>query len=60
VTFIGHGHSLAWLAFSKAIILLEEGCSDFSNIHGLRMIPFSKGDIRSCFEEVVAFLSVRK
>jgi Predicted nucleotide-binding protein containing TIR-like domain len=27
--------------FNRAIILLEEGCEEFSNIHGLGHIPFS-------------------
>jgi len=40
------------LGFGKAIILLEEGCSDFSNIHGLGVIPFARGDIGTSFEEV--------
>lgn len=40
------------LGFGKAIILLEEGCSDFSNIHGLGVIMFSKGKIGSAFEDV--------
>ena len=33
------------LGFTKAIILLEEGCEDFSNIHGLGHISFPSGDI---------------
>jgi len=40
------------LGFSKAIILLEDGCGNFSNIHGLGVIPFAKGNIGSSFEEV--------
>ena len=40
------------LGFERAIILLEEGCEEFSNIHGLGQIPFSKGKIRATFEEV--------
>ena len=40
------------LGFERAIILLEEGCEKFSNIHGLGQIPFSKGKIRATFEEV--------
>lgn len=40
------------LGWRKAIILLEEGCQEFSNIIGLGQIRFSKGDIQSCFEEV--------
>lgn len=40
------------LGFRKAIVLLEEGCREFSNITGLVQIRFPKGDIRSRFEEI--------
>ena len=40
------------LGFEKAIILLEEGCEDFSNIHGITYIPFPKGNIRAAFEDI--------
>jgi predicted nucleotide-binding protein len=40
------------LGFSKAIVLLEEGCEEFSNIHGLGQIRFPKEDIRPAFEEI--------
>jgi predicted nucleotide-binding protein len=40
------------LGFSKAIVLLEEGCSEFSNIHGLTQIRFPKGDILARSEEI--------
>lgn len=40
------------LGMRKAIILLEEGCHEFSNIHGLSHIPFSCGHISSAFEEI--------
>lgn len=40
------------LGFERAIILLEEGCSEFSNIVGLTQIRFPKGDIMSKSEEV--------
>jgi predicted nucleotide-binding protein len=48
------------LGFGKAIILLEEGCSDFSNIHGLGVIEFAKGKIGSSFEEVRRVLEREK
>jgi predicted nucleotide-binding protein len=44
------------LGFPKAIILLEDGCEEFSNIHGLGQIRFPKGNIRAAFEEVRAVL----
>jgi predicted nucleotide-binding protein len=40
------------LGFERAIILLEEGCAEFSNIHGLTQIRFSKGNIKAVFEEI--------
>jgi predicted nucleotide-binding protein len=40
------------LGFTKAIVLLEEGCKEFSNIQGLGQIRFPKGQIAACFEEV--------
>ena len=40
------------LGFPRAIVLLEDGCDDFSNIHGLGHITFSKGEIASSFDEV--------
>lgn len=40
------------LGFERAIILLEDGCSEFSNIHGLTHIPFPKDHIEASFEAV--------
>lgn len=40
------------LGFSKAIILLEEGCEQFSNIEGLGHISFPRGNISAKFEEI--------
>ena len=40
------------LGFKRAIILLEEGCQEFSNIHGLGQIRFPKGNIRAAFEDI--------
>ena len=40
------------LGFEKAIILLEDGCKEFSNIEGLGQIRFPKGNISASFEEV--------
>ena len=40
------------LGLKKAIVLLEDGCEKFSNIHGLVEIRFPKGDIRATFEEI--------
>jgi predicted nucleotide-binding protein len=40
------------LGFTRAIVLLEEGCEEFSNIQGLGQIHFPKGNISAAFEEV--------
>ncbi len=40
------------LGMQRAIVLLEDGCAEFSNIVGLSQIRFPKGRISACFEEV--------
>ncbi|WP_422321717.1 TIR domain-containing protein [Prosthecobacter sp.] len=40
------------LGFSRAIILKEEGCAEFSNIIGLTHISFPSGNIQACFEQI--------
>ena len=40
------------LGFKKAIVLLEEGCEEFSNITGLSQIRFPKGNIAVKFEDI--------
>lgn len=40
------------LGFSRAIVILEEGCEEFSNIQGLGQIRFPAGNIKACFEEI--------
>lgn len=40
------------LGFTRAIVLLEEGCEGFSNIEGLGQIRFPKGNIAPAFEEI--------
>lgn len=44
------------LGFKKAIILLEEGCEEFSNIHGLGQIRFPNNNISAKFEEICVVL----
>jgi predicted nucleotide-binding protein len=41
------------LGFTKAIVLLEDGCNEYSNIQGLTQIRFPKGNIRQVFLEVL-------
>jgi predicted nucleotide-binding protein len=40
------------LGFTRAIVMLEEGCEEFSNIQGLGQIRFPRGNISAVFEEV--------
>ncbi len=40
------------LGFERAIVLMEEGCTEFSNIAGLTQIRFPKGNIEAKFEEI--------
>lgn len=42
------------LGFSRAIVLLEEGTAEFSNIQGIDQVRFSKGNIKETFGEVLA------
>nr|WP_299492160.1 nucleotide-binding protein [Acaryochloris sp. IP29b_bin.137] len=44
------------LGFQKAIILLEEGCTEFSNIQGLTQIRFPKANILAKSEDIRAVL----
>ena len=40
------------LGFTRAIVVLESGCEQFSNIQGLGQIRFPEGNIKACFEEI--------
>ena len=40
------------LGMRRAIVLLEDGCSEFSNIVGLGQIRFPRGNISAAFEEI--------
>ena len=40
------------LGFERAIILLEDGCAQFSNIHGLTHIGFPRDNLEPAFEEI--------
>lgn len=44
------------LGFTRAIALLEEGATEFSNIHGINQIRFARGNIRETYGEVLATL----
>jgi predicted nucleotide-binding protein len=40
------------LGFERAIILLEEGCSEFGNVFGLTQIRFPKGNVMAKSEDI--------
>ena len=40
------------LGFERAIVLLEEGCQEFTNILGLGQIRFPKNNISAIFEDI--------
>lgn len=40
------------LGFTKAIVLLEETCKEFSNIQGLGQIRFPTGNIKAVFDDI--------
>lgn len=40
------------LGFNRAIILLEDGCQEFSNVHGIGQLRYPKGHIKSTYEDI--------
>jgi predicted nucleotide-binding protein len=40
------------LGFSRAIVVLEDGCEEFSNIQGLGQLRFPAGNISAIFEDI--------
>jgi predicted nucleotide-binding protein len=44
------------LGFSRAIMLVEQGVEDFSNVDGIQQIRFAAGNIRETFGDVLATL----
>lgn len=42
------------LGFSRAIVLLEDGCGEFSNLAGIQQLRFSKDNIKEVFGDVLA------
>ena len=42
------------IGFKRAIVLLEERTVEFSNIHGIEQIRFSKNNIKETFGDVIA------
>lgn len=48
------------LGFERAIILLEEGCEEFSNVQGLGQIRFPRGNVSAVFEDIRRVLEREK
>ena len=48
------------LGLRRAIVMVEDGCSEFSNIHGLGDIRFPRSDIGARFEQVRQVLEREK
>lgn len=44
------------LGFPRAIVVLEKGTVEFSNIHGIDQLRFSAGNIREVFGDVIAII----
>lgn len=44
------------LGFTRAIVMLEEGCQEFSNIEGLGQLRFPKNNIKAAFHDVQLIL----
>jgi predicted nucleotide-binding protein len=44
------------LGFNRAIVLLEKGTEEFSNIQGIEQIRFSPGNIKETFGDILATL----
>jgi predicted nucleotide-binding protein len=47
------------LGFEKAIVMLEEGCEEFTNISGIGQIRFPKDNIDTSFEAIRKHLRER-
>jgi predicted nucleotide-binding protein len=48
------------LGFRKAILFLEEGCQEFSNVRGFTHIPFPRGKIEAQFHQATRVLKREK
>jgi predicted nucleotide-binding protein len=44
------------LGFARAILLLEEGVQEFTNVQGVQYLQFARGNIKEIFGEVLATL----
>jgi predicted nucleotide-binding protein len=44
------------LGFKRALVVREDGCEDFSNLHGLQEIRYQKGQLPGSFHEVLSVI----
>lgn len=44
------------LGFGRAIVVLEDGCEEYSNLAGIQQIRYSKGNIKEIFGDVLAVI----
>ena len=44
------------LGFDRALVVLEDGCEEFSNIHGVQQLRFARGQIEAVVGDVLAAL----
>lgn len=44
------------LGWPRAVVLLEDGAVEFSNIQGIQQIRFTRGNIRAAFGDILATL----
>lgn len=44
------------LGFKRGIILLEEGCSEYSNLAGVQQLRYSSGNIKEVFGDVISII----
>lgn len=48
------------LGFGRAIVVLEEGCNEFSNIHGIGQLRYPRGRIMAVTEEIRRILEAER
>jgi predicted nucleotide-binding protein len=44
------------LGFARAILLLEEGVQEFTNVQGVQYLQFARGNIKEVFGDILATL----
>lgn len=44
------------LGWKRAIVLLENGCNEYTNLAGIQQLRFAKGNIKEIFGDVMAII----